>query len=144
MKKVTATIISLAAIFIFASSAFSLIHMNSGIHPKASAITILYTVNVNINSEKELCGNYLVTITDADGNQVVQGKPYIEGVTSYQLTEPSYGFVGVREAHLIAVPNLDPVCDEQLITEPAAMFTMYMPGTNYLFELYPRFGGQHE
>jgi hypothetical protein len=144
MKKLTATIISLALIFIFASSSYSLIHVNSGIYPKASALTILYTVNVNMNTEKELCGNYLVMITDGDGNQVVKGTPYIEGVTTYQLTEASYGFVGVREAHLIAVPNLDPVCDEQLNTEPAAMFTKFMPGTNYLFELYPRFGAQHE
>jgi hypothetical protein len=136
--------ISLATIFIFASSAYSLIHLNSGINPKASALTILYTVNVNMNSERELCGNYIVMLTDSDGNPVVPGKPYIQGITSYHFTEAGYGFIGVREAHLVAVPNLDPVCDEQLNTEPEAMFNMYMPGTNYTFDLYPVFSGQHE
>jgi hypothetical protein len=139
MKKITASIISLAFIFIFANTAFSLIHMNSTILPTASVSSIRYTVNVYMPAETELCGHYLVIVTNASGKQVVAAQSFNPGQTTYNFYEVTRNFVGMRIARLIYVEEEGPVCDKQLTTHPAYMYTYYVTGQSYLFDLYPSY-----
>jgi hypothetical protein len=139
MKKIRASIISLAMVFVFASTAFPLIHMNSTILPTASVSSIRYTVTVNLPSETVLCGHYLVIVIDAAGKQVAPAQSFDPGVLSYTFYEVTRSFVGIRTARMIYVQEDGPVCKQQLTTPPESMFTYYMNGETYLFNLYPSY-----
>ena len=134
----------MALMFIFALPAQSVFGQKNSITPKPMASGIEYNVFVILSQEESFCGNYLIMVTDGAGNLVVPAKPYIDGVTVYSFFEPGYGFVGTRTAKMVASPTLDPVCDQLVTTDPASMFTLYMPGTNYPFNLYPKLEAQHE
>jgi len=145
MKKITITIISLAMIFIFASTATSLINANTTSFPKAAATTIKYIVNVNLAQEQAICGSYIVMLTDGDGNMIAPAQPYIQGVYSYVFYEIGHDFVGNRVARMEISESMDdPVCDQPLVTPPIERFTFYKTGQTYLFNLYPTMEQQHE
>ena len=144
MKKTAISMIALALMFIFALPAQSVFGQKNSINPKPLASGIVYNVFVNLSQEESFCGNYLIMLTDAAGSLVAPAQPYIEGVAVYSFFEPGYWFVGTRTAKMIASPTLGPVCDQLLTADPASMFNLYMPGTNYPFNLYPKLEAQHE
>lgn len=144
MKKLTTSIISLAMIFIFAGSAYSLINLNSTIFPKATAASIIYVVNIYVSSETSVCGDYIVMVTDGAGNLIAPPQPYIPGVVTYTFNEPGHDFAGTRTAKMTGAPFMAPVCRQQLNTPSQSVFTWYVTGETYPFSLYPKFEAQHE
>ncbi len=144
MKKIIASIFSLALIFIFASSANPKPGMNSTIYPWPAAASIYYNITVTMLTDQPLCGAYLIMITDGNGKQVAPVQYYVEGVTNYMFTEVGRNFTGVRTAKMIAAPTKnEPVCDQLLSTEPDSKFTYYVIGQTYPFHLYPKFEFPH-
>ena len=138
MKRVITSAISLAMLFIFASSAFSLFNPNRTILPAPSPQTsIMYVVTVTISSEQSICGKYIIVIVDENGNPVVMPRTFIPGVSTYTFYETNRGFVGTRTARMVPAPILGPVCLQQLFTPPHTESGLYLPGEKYLFYLYP-------
>ena len=137
------TLLSLALIFVAATSAFSL---NTG--NKAATISgnpgIRYQVSIHLAGENMLCNMYVVEILDGNGQLVAPAKPYISGVSTYEFSErgPS---TGVRIAALV-ISNIGYryVCEKELFTTPVPMAGPVLNYQVYKFDLFPKFQGSKD
>jgi|WetSurMetagenome_2_1015567.scaffolds.fasta_scaffold397653_1 hypothetical protein len=144
MKKISASVISLALIFIFAATAYPRINL-TGITTTATPLSqaVRYVVDITLPPmNTPICGAYAVLVLDANGNQVAPPQAYIPGVATYTFYEfTGRPFIGDRIARMVQQPSPPegPVCRQQLFTQPESLYNMFIPGQSYRFTLYPSF-----
>ena len=144
MKKAATSILSLAIILFFASPASSLLNLNRDINPKPTVATINYNVEVHVKVDLPVCGSYLVMMTDESGNMVAPAQPYVEGTTMYSFHEVWHDFIGMRSARLVLSNSKEGVCNQPMTADPESMFSYFVQGQTYHFDLYPNVEAQHE
>ncbi len=130
------SVLSLALIFITATSAFS-----AGPDKKNDQVAvntmIRYQVNIKLDTEKPLCNLWLVKILDQNGRMVAPAKAYSPSVTVYNFFERGPA-EGTRVAVLVKYQYGDHyVCQTELFTAPAILSGKFLNGETYRFDLYP-------
>jgi hypothetical protein len=144
MKKISASVLSLALIFIFAATAYSRVNL-TGLRTTATPLSqgVRYVVDITLPPmDAPLCRAYAVVILDPNGSPVAPPQAFTQGVNSYTFYEFSgRPFMGDRIARLVRQPSQPggPVCSTQLFTQPDAMISIFVPGDSYRFTLYPSF-----
>jgi hypothetical protein len=100
-------------------------------------IKVNYQVTVLQAEETDICGNYVVEVTDRNGNLVAPPQPYSQDNSVYIFTENTNNPTGVRMARLLLDNSEDGACPNILYSAPDIKKLYLVDGKTIFFTLKP-------
>jgi hypothetical protein len=134
MKKLALTMMSLAFVLFFSSTASAFQSNKPKVQSQPQAIT--YEVVVILTPHSVLCSKYTINIRDEMGNLVAKPIEYVEGKRTYVFHE-SGPVIGARIATMEKMDGSRSYCNFMAYIQPAQKFGHFMIGHTYQFFLYP-------
>lgn len=102
---------------------------------------IAHQVNFPIMPDNSFCGNYVVEMRNQAGQLVAPPQNFLPGQSRYLFLEKAdlSGSEVTRTAILRnAGGTVHSICNWVLTAEPATLKTMFLPGSVYNYNLYPK------
>jgi hypothetical protein len=136
MKKSFVILLSAGLVLYILFSSFT-INDNTRPGPISLNGSIRHQVVVRLNTELSLCNTYMVQLLDQNRNQVALQQRFVPGISTYTFYERG-PVNGLRVAAMVRSNYDSFICQQELFTEPYAIYGGFLNGKTYYYELDPQ------